>query len=86
MFPGGRSPASNRFGVCRGFMSPCDTMPTIMYYLGYLLPITYFLDILRGTILRGAGFAHLRPDAAAPVAFGAVILAVSALRFHNHIA
>ncbi len=69
-----------------GFMFPRDSMPTIMYYLGYLLPVTYFLDILRGIILRGAGFAHLWPDAAALVAFGAVILAVSALRFHKHIA
>ena len=69
-----------------GFMFPRDSMPTIMYYLGYLLPVTYFLDILRGVILRGAGFEHLWYDAAALVAFGVLILAVSALRFHKHIA
>jgi ABC transporter DrrB family efflux protein len=69
-----------------GFMFPRESMPTIMYYLGYLLPVTYFLDILRGVILRGAGFAHLWYDAAALVAFGAVILVVSALRFQKRIA
>ncbi len=69
-----------------GFMFPRESMPTIMYYLGYLLPVTYFLDILRGIILRGAGFQHLWTDAAALVAFGVAILVVSALRFHKHIA
>jgi ABC transporter DrrB family efflux protein len=69
-----------------GFMFPRESMPAIMYYLGYLLPVTYFLDILRGVILRGAGFAHLWPDAAALIAFGIVILIVSALRFHKRIA
>ncbi len=69
-----------------GFMFPRESMPTIMYYLGYLLPVTYFLDILRGVILRGAGFEHLWRDAAALVAFGTVILVVSALRFQKRIA
>ncbi len=69
-----------------GFMFPRDSMPAVMYYLGYLLPVTYFLDILRGVILRGAGFVHLWLDAAALVAFGAVILVVSALRFQKRIA
>ncbi len=41
---------------------------------------------MSGRILRGAGFDHLWPDAAALVAFGVLILAISALRFHKHIA
>jgi len=69
-----------------GFMFPRESMPTIMYYLGYLLPVTYFLDILRGVILRGASFEHLWHDGAALVAIGVVILGVSALRFHKRIA
>ncbi len=69
-----------------GFMFPRDSMPAIMYYLGYLLPVTYFLDILRGVILRGAGFEHLWTDAVALVAFGVVILGISALRFQKHLA
>jgi ABC transporter DrrB family efflux protein len=69
-----------------GFMFPRDSMPTIMYYLGYLLPVTYFLDILRGVILRGAGFEHLWYDGAALLAFGIVILVASALRFQKRIA
>jgi ABC transporter DrrB family efflux protein len=69
-----------------GFMFPRDSMPAIMYYLGYLLPVTYFLDILRGVILRGAGFAHLWLNGAILVAFGAAILVVSALRFQKRIA
>jgi len=69
-----------------GFMFPRDSMPPVMYYAGYLLPVTYFLDILRGVILRGAGFTHLWVNAVVLVAFGAVILVVSALRFQKRIA
>jgi ABC transporter DrrB family efflux protein len=69
-----------------GFMFPRDSMPTVMYYGGYLLPVTYFLEILRGVILRGAGLAHLWVNAVVLVAFGAVILVVSALRFRKRIA
>ena len=69
-----------------GFMFPRDSMPAVMYYLGYLLPVTYFLDILRGVILRAAGLEHLWINAVALVAFGVVILGVSALRFQKHLA
>lgn len=69
-----------------GFMFPREAMPAVMYYLGFLLPVTYFLEILRGVILRGAGLAHLWPNALALVAFGVVILLLSAARFHKRLA
>lgn len=69
-----------------GFMFPREAMPAVMYYLGFLLPVTYFLEILRGVILRGAGLAHLWPNALALVVFGVVILILSAARFHKRLA
>ncbi len=69
-----------------GFIFPREAMPPVMYYLGFLMPVTYFLDILRGVILRGAGLTHLWPDALALMAFGVVILILSAARFQKRLA
>jgi ABC-type multidrug transport system permease subunit len=44
-----------------GFVFPRDNMPLPLYGLGYLFPVTYFIEILRGLILRGAGFFDLWP-------------------------
>jgi hypothetical protein len=43
-----------------GFFIECELMPQIMQWLGLLLPLTYFLEILRGIIGRGAGIVELR--------------------------
>ena len=42
-----------------GFIFPRENMPDPIYWLSYLFPVTFFLQILRGIILRGAGFQDL---------------------------
>ena len=42
-----------------GFVFPQESMPLPIYYIGQLIPATYFIRILRGIILRGAGFYDL---------------------------
>lgn len=42
-----------------GFMFPREAMPKIVYYLGGILPMTYFLEILRGIIVKGVGISYL---------------------------
>jgi ABC-2 type transport system permease protein len=42
-----------------GLLYPRENMPWLAYYTGYLLPVTYFLEIVRGIILKGAGFFTL---------------------------
>ncbi|MBM7871415.1 ABC-2 type transport system permease protein [Clostridium pascui] len=42
-----------------GFMFPREAMPKAVYYMGNILPITYFLQILRGIIVKGVGFSYL---------------------------
>jgi ABC-2 type transport system permease protein len=39
-----------------GLLFPRENMPWLAYYSGYLLPVTYFLEIVRGIILKGADF------------------------------
>ena len=42
-----------------GFMFPREGMPNFLYAIGYIVPLTYFLKILRGIILKGVGFEIL---------------------------
>ncbi len=45
-----------------GFVFPRAEMPLPIYYASFALPATYFIEILRGIILRGAEFADLLPS------------------------
>jgi ABC-type multidrug transport system permease subunit len=60
-----------------GFIFPQESMPLPIYVLGQAIPATFFIRILRGIILRDAGFMHLWPEAAALAVMGVVLLGVS---------
>lgn len=45
-----------------GFMFPFRGMPHWAQALGEVLPLTHFLRIVRGILLKGSGFAELAPD------------------------
>jgi len=68
-----------------GYIFPRETMPKFFYVLSYFVPATYFIDITRGIILRGAGWVHLWIDAAALFLFGAMLLVIAARRFQNKV-
>lgn len=69
-----------------GFIFPQETMPYPIYLIGQLIPVTYFIRILRGIILRGAGFHELWPQAAVLAAMGIAILIISASQFRKSLA
>jgi len=66
-----------------GFMFPFAGMPRIVQWLAELLPLTHFLRLIRGIMLRGAGLFELWPDVLALVAFMAVMMALAISRFHK---
>lgn len=68
-----------------GYIFPRETMPSIFYAMSYCVPATYFINITRGVILRGANMAHLWVDALALFAMGAFLLTVAARRFRNKV-
>ena len=68
-----------------GYIFPRETMPIIFYVISFFVPATYFIDITRGIILRGAGFTHLWVDGLALFAMGSLLLIVAARRFHDKI-
>ena len=66
-----------------GFMFPRAAMPLAAQWLGLLLPLTYFLEVLRGILLRGVGVSALWPELLALCGFAALILTLSVRRFHK---
>jgi ABC-2 type transport system permease protein len=68
-----------------GYIFPRETMPAILHPISYLIPATYFINITRGIILRGAGIEHLWTDGLALFAIGSFLLIVAARRFQNKV-
>jgi ABC-2 type transport system permease protein len=66
-----------------GFGFPIGAMPVWMQNLSYLLPLRYFLVVLRGTYLKGVGMDVLWPQMAAMGGFGLCVLAIAVMRFHK---
>lgn len=68
-----------------GYIFPRETMPYIFRVLSYFVPASYFINITRGIILRGAGIQHLWTDALALFAMGTFLLVIAARRFRNKV-
>jgi ABC-2 type transport system permease protein len=68
-----------------GYIFPRETMPRFFFMLSYFVPATYFINITRGIILRGAGWQHLWIDAVALSGIGSLLLVIAARRFHNKV-
>jgi ABC-2 type transport system permease protein len=69
--------------ILSGFVFPREAMPALIRDLGFLIPLTYFLRILRGIILKGVGVEVLWPEVLALVAFGVIVFGLSANRFRK---
>ncbi|HEX7571445.1 MAG TPA: ABC transporter permease [Bacteroidota bacterium] len=66
-----------------GFAFPVANMPRVIQYATYVIPLRYFLEIVRGVFLKGAGMAELWPQALALFGIGILILSLSVMRFHK---
>jgi len=68
-----------------GFMFPREAMPAFAQWLGAAFPITYYLRVLRGILLKGAGIDSLWRDTLALAGFAIVLIAFSVRRFQKNI-
>ncbi len=69
-----------------GFMFPRESMPLFFNWLGNLLPLTFYLQILRGIILKGIGLSVLWTQILALTVFIMVVLAIAIKKFQKKIA
>jgi ABC-2 type transport system permease protein len=63
-----------------GFIFPIENMPRIIQIATYLIPLRYFLVIVRGIFLKGIGLNLLWPQALALASWGAVVLMLAVVR------
>jgi drug efflux transport system permease protein len=68
-----------------GLLFPIEGMPVAAQYLASLIPLTYFLRIVRGIVLKGIGIEYLWPQLLPLIVFGAVIFTLSVLRFRKQL-
>jgi ABC-2 type transport system permease protein len=68
-----------------GYIFPRDAMPELAQWIGLALPLTFYLDVLRGVLLKGIGFNYLWQNTALLSLFAIGLLAVSVRRFSKTI-
>lgn len=68
-----------------GFMFPFSGMPAPVQWIAELLPLTHFLRLIRGIMLRGASLVELWPSVLALMVFSVVMMSLSILRFRKRL-
>jgi ABC-2 type transport system permease protein len=68
-----------------GFMFPFDGMPKLAQWLAQLLPLTHFVEMIRGIVLRGAPITDLGTQAAKLAVFLTVALVIATFRFRKRL-
>lgn len=66
-----------------GFVFPRETMPGPLYLLSEALPVTHFLVVIRGIVVRGASFLEVWPSVSALLLITGVLVTASAIRFRK---
>ncbi len=68
-----------------GFFFPLAAMPPVLQWISYVIPLRYFLIVVRGIILKGVGVEALWPQVIALSIFAVVIMGSAALRFRKRL-
>lgn len=69
-----------------GFIFPIENMPVVIQKITYLIPLRYFITIVRGIFLKGVGVAVLWPEILSLLAWGIGILALAVARSRKTLA
>jgi ABC-2 type transport system permease protein len=68
-----------------GFIFPVEAMPSYIQPVSWLLPLTYFVDIIRGLLLKGNSLGDLAVDYLALLGFAVVFITLSVVRFRKYL-
>ena len=73
------------FVLLSGFAFPVENMPPAIQAVAHLIPLKYYLTVLRGVFLKGTGWAELWPQALVLLAWGLGILTLATVKFHKRL-
>ena len=68
-----------------GFFFPLEAMPAVLRWLSYLMPLRYYLVIIRSLLLKGVGLDMIQFDVIAMTLFAVGIMTAAALRFRKRL-
>ena len=68
-----------------GFAFPIENMPGWIQPITYLIPLRYYITILRSVVLKGDGLLQLIPETLTLLGIGILILTLSSLRFRKRL-
>jgi len=68
-----------------GFFFPIEAMPVFLQYVSAIIPLRYYLVIIRALLLKGVGFAALQSEVLALTIFAIVIMGAASLRFRKRL-
>lgn len=68
-----------------GFFFPIAAMPQVLQWISLVIPLRYFLVILRSVVLKGVGFTLLTQEVVALVIFGVILMGLAASRFRKRL-
>jgi ABC-2 type transport system permease protein len=66
-----------------GFIFPVEAMPSYIQPVAYIIPFTYFVEIIRGILLKGNQFVELIPQFLALATFAVFFTSFSIFRFRK---
>lgn len=69
-----------------GFIFPIENMPAVIQPISYVIPLTYYLVIVRGIFLKGVGLETFWPHALAMLAWGVTVMTLATLRSRKTLA
>lgn len=69
-----------------GFLFPRENMPALFYGLSTLIPATYFIELMRAIMLRGATLMDYWQHFAILAGMGTLLFSAAALRFRSRLA
>jgi len=67
-----------------GFIFPIDAMPKPLQVISHIVPARYYLKIIRGMAVKGAGLEHFIKEAGALVIFAAVLMTAATIKFSRN--
>ena len=68
-----------------GFFFPLAAMPPVLRVISYVIPLRYYLIIIRSILLKGVGAGSLTTEIVALAIFGVVVMTAAALRFRKRL-
>ncbi len=68
-----------------GFFFPLEAMPKVLQGISYIVPLRYYLVIIRALLIKGVGLAAIWPETLALAVFGLLILSAAAARFRKRL-